>query len=179
MLQIFDKRVELIEGSSTHEYSGFSHKKRFVFPNPFDSQNLRLTNFIEREHLKTKGISSNYWTAFDKEYLNITIRFLKKIGFLKLLNHPKIGNLLSSIVSKENNKNCNEHIGLTAQTGKHKISMILTSDYETTASCTIAFLKQVMSDKYNQKGVVFPFEVFAFDNIKSDIEEVIEVIEWA
>jgi saccharopine dehydrogenase-like NADP-dependent oxidoreductase len=172
MLQIFDKDVEFIQQNTTIKYSGFSYKKQFTYPKPFGNKKLRLTNFIERDYLKSKGILSNYWTAFDKESFNRLISILKSIGFLKLFKYPKTRSVLSQLIKKENKEKTNEYIGLSARNSNQEISIILTSDYEATASCVIAFSKTILSNKTKSEGIKFPFELFTFDEIKSDLKDV-------
>lgn len=173
MLKIFDKKVELMKEDNTLIKSGFSHKKEFSFPEPFGNKALRLANFIEREYLKVQGIKSNYWTSFDQERLNKSIGLLKQQGFLKLFKYPIIGSFLSVLISKQKQNDKRQIIGLIAKNRSSQISIILTSDYEATASCTIAFAKKMLINKGTFKGVKFPFEIFTFEEIKSDLNDVI------
>ncbi len=176
MLQIFENNVVLIKQNTTIRYSGFTYKKQFNYPKPFETKKLRLANFIERDYLKSKGIISNYWTSFDKESFNKIISVLKKVGFLKLFKYPKISNILSPLIAKENQKDQSQYIDLSAKTSKQEISLILTSDYKATASCVIAFSKAILNNKSKITGVKFPFEIFTFDEIKPELEDVIKEI---
>jgi saccharopine dehydrogenase-like NADP-dependent oxidoreductase len=173
MLKIFDKKVELIKGDAVVKYSGFFHKKSFDFPKPFGIRKLRLANFVERDYLKSKGIISNYWTAFDREIINKYISTLRKIGSLKLMNNQKIKSILSSSVTKQKKNIKDETIGLIAKNSEKGIALVLTSDYEATASCVVAFTKLILRDEMNISGVRFPFELFSFEDLKSEINDVI------
>ncbi len=171
MLKIFEQKVALINNHSATEYAGFSLKKTFTFPEPFNTKKLRLANFVERDYLKSKGIISNFWTGFDKEHLNITLGLLKKAGFLKLLNKKSFADILSSLFSKQSNGD--EIIGLKSQNSKKDITLILTSDYEATASCVMAFTEQIIHNTHTQSGVRFPFELFTFRQIEPGVKDVI------
>lgn len=173
MLLILDKPVELLTEETVVKYSGYSHKKKFNYPMPFNVKTLRLVNFIERDYLLAKGIKSNYWTSFDKENLNKLIRILKKLGVLKLFHYPRLGHFLSLLFSKQNQGVKSECIALSAQNSVNEISIVCTSDYEATAACGIAFTKSILKHKEDFNGVKFPFEIFAFGDIKSDLQDVI------
>ncbi len=171
MLKIFEQKVKLIESHSTTEFAGFSFKKSFTFPKPFNTKKLRLANFVERDYLKSNGVISNFWTGFDKERLNIIIGLLRKIGFLKLFRTKLLGNVLSSFFSKQNNGN--EIIGLKAENKNKEIILTLISDYEGTASCVMAFTKQIFRKRNPENGVKFPFELFTFQQIEPELQDVI------
>jgi saccharopine dehydrogenase-like NADP-dependent oxidoreductase len=173
MLLIFDKKVDLLTKEQTTKYSGFSYKKKFEYPKPFNIKTLRLTNFIERDYLRNSGIKANYWTSFDNESFNKLISGLKKIRFLKLFNYPKISSLLSSLITKQNKGEKDEKIGLCAKNSINEISIILTSDYESTASCAIGFAKLIMSNEKEYKGIKLPFEIFLFKEIREHLNDVI------
>ncbi len=171
MLQIFDQDVDFVTKESATRYSGFSHKNQFALPKPFFNRALRLTNFVERDILRRKGVLSNYWTAFDKESFNTLISFLKKIGFLKFFKHPKLRSVLGTVIAKE--KQSTEHIALCARNARHAILLTLSSDYEATGSCAIAFSKLLLSGGVRCGAVKFPFEVFALDEITPNLDDVI------
>jgi saccharopine dehydrogenase-like NADP-dependent oxidoreductase len=173
MLTIFDRDVEWIQQDNSAIKSGFSHKKKFRFPDPIGNATLRLADFVERNYLKSIGINSNYWTSFDKESLNKSISLLKKLGFLRLFKYPVVGNFLSAAISKQNQGDKQEVIGLVAKSSNSEIYMVLKSDYEATASCVIAFAKKMLGNKRSYNGVRFPFEAFIFEEIKSDVSDVI------
>lgn len=173
MLLIFDKEVEYLTQEHSMKNSGFSYKKKFEYPKPFYKKTHRLAAFIERDYLRSSGIISNYWTSFDKEFFNKLISGIKKMGFLKLFKYPKISRLLSTLLSKQNDGRKDEKIGLTARNALSQISIILTSDYEATASCAIGFTKLIMKNEKDYKGIKFPFEIFSFEEIKEYLSDVI------
>jgi len=173
MLMLFDKDVELLKKETIEKHSGYSYKKKFEYPEPFGIKTLRLANFIERDYLKEYGIKSNYWTSFDKPSLNTIISILKKLRFLKLFKYPKIREVLSSRITKQNKGAKNEFIGLSAKNSNNEISLVLTSDYEATASCTIAFARIILNEEIESKGIKFPFEIFRFEELKQYLDDVI------
>jgi saccharopine dehydrogenase-like NADP-dependent oxidoreductase len=173
MLQIFDQQVEFFKEETTKIYPGYSHKQKFDFPLSFGVKTLRLANFKERDFLKLHGIKSNFYTSFNKEGFNRLISTLKKLGFLKLFMYPKPGKFLSSLFSKQDKGEKNEFIGLSAKNSLREISLVLSSDYEATASCTMAFIKRALKNKGICTGVKFPFEIFTFKDIKTELKDVI------
>jgi saccharopine dehydrogenase-like NADP-dependent oxidoreductase len=173
MLRILDQAVEWLSEGASRSYPGFTHKREFAFPPPLGSQALRLANFVERNYLKREGILSNYWTAFDKESFNLMIRLLKRLGFLSFFHTPKTGAFLGALFSKENKGKKHEYIGLCAQTAEEQVSMVLTSDYEATAACAIAFAKKILTHKPAYPGIRFPFELFTLQDILDELQEVI------
>jgi saccharopine dehydrogenase-like NADP-dependent oxidoreductase len=177
MLQIFDQDVAYHGPDSTRKYPGFSFKKQFSYPAPFGEKKLRLANFIERDYLQREGIRANYWTAFDKESFNSLISILKKIGFLKLFGNPKFSKTVSPLITKEKPKKENEYIGLSAKSPGREISMVLSSDYEATAACALAFAQKLLSMERKHRGVKFPFELFSFAELKPALEGVIKKLQ--
>ncbi len=176
MLMIFDKDVELLKEETIEKHSGYSYKKKFDYPEPFGTKTHRLANFIERDYLKEYGIKSNYWTSFDKPSLNTIISVLKKLCFLKLFKYPQISRVLSSLITKQNKGDKNEFIGLSAKNSNNEISIVMTSDYEATASCTIAFARIILNQEKEIKGIKFPFEIFTFEELKQDLSNVVKEI---
>ncbi|WP_194972586.1 saccharopine dehydrogenase NADP-binding domain-containing protein [Aquiflexum lacus] len=174
MLKIFNSKVRLFKTNSTAEYAGFSLIKRFQFPMPFGTKELRLANFIERDYLKVAGITSNYWTAFDKQSLNSLIFVFRKLGILKLTTNKIFGNLMASMISKSSKKSIDESIGLIATNDRKSIALVLRSDYEATAVCIVAYSKSILSNKTSITGVRFPFEIFSFSEIEPDLKDVIK-----
>jgi saccharopine dehydrogenase-like NADP-dependent oxidoreductase len=173
MLLIFDKEVEYLTKEKTIKYSGFSHKKSFEYPNPFGIKVLRLANFIERDYLRNAEFKLNYWTSFDNESFNKLISLLKKIHFLKLFNYPKTSSFLSALITNQNKGEKDEKIGLCAKDSINEISLVLSSDYEATASCAIGFTTLIMSNEKDYEGVKFPFQIFTFEEIKEHLNDVI------
>lgn len=173
MLKIFSQEVQWKgENSRVSTYPGFSFIKSFTFPKPFGKVRLRLTNFVERKYLEERGILSNFWTAFDHEGFNKMVGLCRTVGVLKLFKQPRIAGILSSLISKQTEGEKNENIGLLAKRGDKEISLVLTSDYEATASCVVAYLKKLQEGKGRVGGVCFPFEVFKFDEIRSSLGDV-------
>lgn len=172
MLQLFNQKVVQVTPTGFNVKKGFSYTKAFDLGDSINAKNLRLANFVERKYLEKKAnIKSNYWSAFDSEVFNKLISFLKVIGILSLFENPKYRLKSAHFLAKNKQNNDEaEVVYLIGQSDEqNKIVIPLESDYAATASCVVAFLKVLKSNKNKENGVYFPFELFSLEDMLSHI----------
>ena len=176
MLQLFNQQVGYVTTVKKSNVSGFKLLKTFNFNNRFGEKKLRLANFSERKYLEQRlHIESNYWSAFDSEFFNKLIAFVKAIGLLNLFENPKYRLRAARLISILKSKVEKASIGVIVQSDEtNKISFILESDYGATAACVMAFVKILDNRQEKQFGIFFPFELFELNEALAYIEHKIK-----
>jgi saccharopine dehydrogenase-like NADP-dependent oxidoreductase len=176
MLQIFNSDAEHVYSGSTKRHKGFSAKREFCFPNGLGCRTLRLSSFIEGRYLQEKGFLTNYWSAFDQEFLNKAISALRKLGLLQLIRYPAARRFASRLIAKPY-RQANERIGVYAGGSHSRLSLVLPSDYGATAACVVSFAGVLEDGQYRSMGVKFPFEFISLHSMMDKLSEVLIAID--
>jgi saccharopine dehydrogenase-like NADP-dependent oxidoreductase len=169
MLRIFSSSVTLVDKDHQHEKRGFSHTKTFKEIAHEKPYRLRLSNFVECDYLKEKGILSNYWSGFDSEIFNLAIAALQKMRFFRLLENDAFAQKIGMFIAQGKKKPKNETIILLGESSKKKVYLEFTSDYLATAECVCIFIGLIVDFKSNVHGVFFPYELFSFESVISSV----------
>lgn len=177
MLKIISQRVDYYKDNYTANVSGFTKKRKMSFDEPYNESEVRLIGQAEKDFLnqKLKMEQINYWTAWNNQFFNKQIFFLKKLGVIDTILKLNNNKFLSKVV--KHNPDKNEKAFLTVEVKGiidnkeciKTLSLSTFSDYHTTAMVTAVLAKVTVHKKI--KGVVFPFEITDIDEMLSEIND--------
>ena len=172
MLELLDDNVEYYTKDSKSLKKGFDFYNIIKTESRFGDVKFRLANFIERDYLiSCTHLVSNYWTAFDSEFMNLSISILRKIGILSLFKNPKYRLKLSDLIQKKLESNLNENVAILGGIEEKLVyNFQFESDYGGTAACVVAFGDLLLENKYFINGVLFPFQIFNLEMILAKVK---------
>ena len=174
MLEIISQKTEYSSETENTIVKGFSVSKSFDFGEITGQRKLRLSNFIEKQHLLQRSqIHSNYWTAFDSNRMNAIVYIAKKLSLLNIFRSKRFRLMTAELFTKKFKNEKQEIIRLIGQNnGSKKYCYSFTSDYAATAACTLAFIKILEKRRIRPSGVYFPFELFEFEEVLPHLDHV-------
>jgi len=172
MLGVFAQPVEFHNEGRSSVKPGFTVQRTFQFPEPYGRKILRLIKYDEASVVAEKCdvLNINYWTGFEKFWLNAVLAFLNRLGILKVFNSEGIGIRLAKIINSLKRKRPPqpETIAVAVDINGIKegapysaqITLVGPSDYGVTAMSVVAMARLILSKDVKAQGVCFPLEVF-------------------
>lgn len=180
VIKIMSQPVLYSINGKCREYPAFKVKKKLSYAEPFRDKVSFLVKWSgEEEVLKEiyPYIDFNYWITTDKKLFTYIFKFVRVLISLKFFNSDKKKEQLAQFIFK--NIKRDERLPETTSLsfyGKDSLnrgicikrSILVDSDYKTTALFATAIAKKVYAGKF--KGVLFPFQITNYSEI-SDIME--------
>ena len=172
MLGLFAQPVVFYNERRSSVKPGFTVQRIFQFPEPFGKKTLRLLKYDEASVVAEKCDAGNvnYWTGFEKSWVNTVLALLNRLGILKVFNSERTGVKLAKIINSLTRKRPPqpETIAVAVDVTGTKagspcaaqITLVGPSDYGVTAMSAVAMARLILSKDVKAQGVCFPLEVF-------------------
>lgn len=177
VIKIMSQPVMYRKNGKYKLYPAFKVKKKLPYADPFGEKLSFLVNWSGEEHILKElypNIDFNYWITTDKKIFTYLFKIIRFLISLKLFNSDKKKGKLAKFIFK--NIKRDENLPETTSfsfCGTDSLnsgvcvrrSILVDSDYETTALFAAAIAKKVNSGRF--KGVLFPFQVTNYNEISN------------